>query len=619
MPEIEKTGKERETSMNTKRSKILRAFACALLAFILVDALNRYFFWETSFSAYNDRPFHASSILNVFAFIGCCWLFSGARGTEKRTRVVSAVYGAVMAGALVLGRSLYLTDRLSAAFVPAEKLISSAVIFVGFAALIAAVCIRLLPLLSDENFPAGPDHPRRGFFPLVWGLLFLAWLPALLAYWPGVHAYDAWMQTPQALGQLSGYNRIHPPLHTMLWALCIRVGSGCGVNPLTLYALLQMLAVSAAFAWALRTLRRLRVNRWLLLAAFAFFAFNPALAIFSISMTKDVLFGAFLFLLFLQSTLLVRDPTSFLRSPRAVAGFVLCGTLSLLLRNNALYMLLLAAPFFLIALRREFWRTALLFALCVIPYWIVNGPVYDALGVQPAWETEALSVPMSQIANVALNDRDALSEEELEAIGQFFPIDKIEDIYNPRFADYVKHNFDKEAYYRDRGAFYRLWWSLFRRHPDSYVCAFLDLNLPYWYPDAATVDYWSMRDYIEVENVACSEFSTERESKLPRLLALYDRVADFSAFENRPLLNTVFSIATPIWLLLFCAVVLIWKRRWRLLLPLALPFFLWATYMAGPVSNFRYVEPLMTMYPLWIIMALQPDCWLEGGTLCQKS
>ena len=62
-----------------------------------------------------------------------------------------------------------------------------------------------------------------------------------------------------------------------------------------------------------------------------------------------------------------------------------------------------------------------------------------------------------------------------------------------------------------------------------------------------------------------------------------------------------------------------WKKRWSLLLPLSLPFFLWATYMAGPVSNFRYMEPLIAMYPVWISMVLQPGRWLDkGGATCQN-
>ena len=595
----------------------VRGVVCALQALCLVGAFNRYFFRDTAFSAFNDRPFHTSSILNVFVFAAGWLLFSRAWEADRRTRRFSALYGVLTAGAMVLGRSLYLTDRLASAFVPAENLLSSLVIFVGFASLIAAVCAVLLPLLKDERFPAGPEGKSR--FLIFWGVIFLAWLPALLAYWPGLHVYDAWTQTPQALGPLTGYSRLHPPLHTAFWTLCIRAGRTCGVNPLTLYGLAQMLAVSAAFAHVTDTMRRMRVSRFAVLGALVWFALNPALAIFSLAMTKDVLFGAALLLLFLKSVLLVRDPGGFLHDARAVTGFVLCGALTLLLRNNALYMLLLAAPFFLIVLHRHIGRVALLLALTLGLFWVVNGPVYDALGIQPAWETEALCVPLSQMANTVLNDRETLDGGELEAIDRYFPTERIGEIYNPRFADYIKHNFDKQAYYSDRGAFFRLWLSLLPRHADSYLCAFLDLNLPYWYPDAATVDYWSGRAYVEVENTGTDAFSVERDSRLPLLLRFYDRVADFSAFENRPLLNTLFSIATPLWLLLFCAAVLGWKKRWSLLLPLTLPFFLWATYMAGPVSNFRYMEPLITMYPLWISMALQPGRWLDkGGATCQK-
>lgn len=603
--------------MRSRRAALVRGAVCTLQAICLVSAFNRYFFRDTAFSAFNDRPFHASSILNVFAFAAGWMLFYRAWEADRRTRRFSALYGVVLAGALVLGRSVYLTDRLTAAFVPAENLFSSVVTFVGFASLIAAVCAVLLPLLKDERFPAGPEGKSR--FPLFWGVIFLAWLPALLAYWPGVHSYDVWVQTPQALGPIAGYSRLHPPLHTMLWALCIRTGKACGINPLTLYGLLQMLAVSAVLAWVLERMRRLRVNRFVLLGAFAWFAFNPALAIFSISMTKDILFGACLMLLFVLSILLVRDPAGFLHDGRAVAGFVLSGAATMLLRNNALYMFLMAAPFFLIVLRRQFGRTALLLALTLGLFWVVNSPVYNALGVQPGIEVEALSVPLSQMAAVALYDRDTLGEDELAGLNRYFEVDRIEFIYNPRFADYIKLNTNSQAYQEDRAAFFRLWFSLLKRYPDTYVSAFLNLNVSLWYPDAATLDYWSGRGYIEVENTDTDAFPVERDSKLPRLLRFYDGIADFSAFENRPLLNTLFSIATPVWLLLFCATALGWKKRWSLLLPLSLPFFLWATYMAGPVSNFRYMEPLIAMYPVWISMVLQPGRWLDkGGATCQN-
>ena len=51
-----------------RRAAPVRVLVCALQALCLVGALNRYFFRDTAFSAFNDRPFHASSILNVFAF-----------------------------------------------------------------------------------------------------------------------------------------------------------------------------------------------------------------------------------------------------------------------------------------------------------------------------------------------------------------------------------------------------------------------------------------------------------------------------------------------------------------------------------------------------------------------
>ena len=172
---------------HTKAVSIVRTLLCMLLAFCLVDALNRYFFWHTSFSDFNDRPFHSSSILNLFAFAGAFMLFHGSRSVDRRALRFSAVYAVLMAGALVLGRSLYLTDRLSSVFFPRDNFLSSIVIFVGFSALITALCVRLLPLLADEHIPVGPEENRGSLFLFAWILIFMAWFPALLAYYPGIH------------------------------------------------------------------------------------------------------------------------------------------------------------------------------------------------------------------------------------------------------------------------------------------------------------------------------------------------------------------------------------------------------------------------------------------------
>ena len=74
-----------------------------------------------------------------------------------------------------------------------------------------------------------------------------------------------------------------------------------------------------------------------------------------------------------------------------------------------------------------------------------------------------------------------------------------------------------------------------------------------------------------------------------------------------PLIANLFSIAMPIWVMLFSSVILILKRRYKYLLVILLPMLLWATYLLGPVSNSRYIWPLMMIYPVFLFLILENE------------
>ena len=65
-----------------------------------------------------------------------------------------------------------------------------------------------------------------------------------------------------------------------------------------------------------------------------------------------------------------------------------------------------------------------------------------------------------------------------------------------------------------------------------------------------------------------------------------------------------FSIASPVWVLLTCILLLVRRGRARYVTCVVPFFFLWLTYMAGSVSNFRYIFPIYACYPLFFYLAL---------------
>jgi hypothetical protein len=92
---------------------------------------------------------------------------------------------------------------------------------------------------------------------------------------------------------------------------------------------------------------------------------------------------------------------------------------------------------------------------------------------------------------------------------------------------------------------------------------------------------------------------------------MYERVASFEAFADIPVVSVLFGIALPLQLMILTAGTLFARgkgRRSAFLLPSA---FLWLTFIAGPVSNFRYVFPMVLLYPLYLCVIAEPDKVLE--------
>lgn len=174
--------------------------------------------------------------------------------------------------------------------------------------------------------------------------------------------------------------------------------------------------------------------------------------------------------------------------------------------------------------------------------------------------------------------------------------------FNPRFADPVKRLFVSD----DKAGFLSIWLDLGLTYPKDYLKEFLNLNIPYWYLPASNIDPYSQRDYIETGIYKSEYYSFERTEGFPLLHAWYDAAAQDKLGSRVWPLAPFLSISLPIWLLLACCCTLVatGRKRGALFCIVAIAF--WVTFLFGPVSNFRYVFPLLCIYPIAIASVLRP-------------
>lgn len=455
-------------------------------------------------------------------------------------------------------------------------------------------------MLREDIFSSRGRYVKGKKWLLAWFLMFLCYLPCYIAFYPGIMSYDSKRITEQALG-LRPFDNFQPFLHTVLWAACIRIEQRCGIaqSGIVIYSVSQMLILTGIFTYVLYFMVK-NGGKILGTLSFLFYAFCPSIVLFSFITTKDILFGASVLLFVLLLIQLCEDTVAFMGSRRKVCLFTVTGIVCCLLRNNMIYVLILtsfAVPFMI---RNERKKLMVSFMAVILGYYFIVGPVYGAIGVMPGYAREMLSVPMSQLANVYRNEGADLEPEDQEIMRAYIPdIEK----YERHFADPIKYTFNEELYRENKGEFWGIWLKYLKQETFQYADAFLALNVPLWYMGMDTVD-----PYISL-GLFSRHYTFEYKDVLPKVKEFYTKVAEYHKGEvgilQWPVVKQFFSVALPVWVLFIAVCALIAKKQRKWILPVLPLILLWMTYLLGPVSNFRYMFPIIISYPVIAMLVLQ--------------
>ncbi len=581
-----------------------------------------YLIFSACFAGSVKYVFFEETGFGIPVVIACAAAFAGFLIFGLLSRPLSGVinksavfFAVVFTFCVNVGKTLYYKNSFEYIHSSSVNIILFVISLAGFFAVTYSLCAFFFRLLKNEkgekrHYAGNPlyrMHPLVRYF-IVWACIFMLWLPVYLAYYPGVFSYDIPNQTMQVLKGLSegfsAFNMNHPPLHTLLWALCINAEKTIGIKAVVIYSICQMLLLSGVCAKLIHLLFYREVRFWIIIVSFLFFSVNPVVALLSFSITKDVCFACLLLLTVIDIVYLVKEPGKYVRMPGFWVSFIIHSALAILFRNNAFYAFIVLVPIAVIVLIK-YWKHILpLFVIPLIISWLITNVVFVNMGIQPGDLGETASIPSQQIAKVVKYEDPVKHKEEID---KYLPYETIGEKYNPRFSDPVKYTFKKDYFENNTDAFYKLWFTMFKEYPTYYASSFLDLNLPYWYPFAESVDKYAQRKYIETDIRENEYYTPVRQGFFPGMLKIYERIADFSAFEKIPTVVNIFSLQFPIWALFFCFCVLLTKGRWKKQIILSPYFLLWLTYILGPVSNFRYIFPVFIAYPLLLALIFDTD------------
>lgn len=470
-------------------------------------------------------------------------------------------------------------------------------------------------------------------------IIFICWLPWLIALYPGVFApndtldqlqqyfgYQSW--TSLMVGDASQgvyLNNHHPVIHTILLGSFVAAGNSLGSANIGLFCfvIFQTVVIILGISLTVRQCRELNIDSKFLYIAVAFISLNPVFPILSSCVTKDTLFSGFL-LIFIAETL--RLNKAFLRNPedrkslfRCLPPLVLSGLFASLLRQTMVYVYV-AILLLLLSAMMICWRTKRLSSLKMLRYSIYGVTVvilinlaivkvaFPLARIAPSSEAETLAVPIAQIARYANTNPEQFSHKYSSAVKQVLDLDSLSSYY-PANIDSIKNARKVNASSDDYKALTESWISILVEDFGGAVRAWAQLCRSYFSLSYSYSYIWtnsfsypagnSMVNHLpQLQEMGLSFHESGINTETRNMIAdLYENIIS-------SLFAVFFNMGLYAWLIELCLICSIIKHNPLSISVFTIAFLLLGTLLFSPADSLlRYMQPLMLLCPLVMPLA----------------
>lgn len=455
---------------------------------------------------------------------------------------------------------------------------------------------------TPEEKPQSSKRLRQIFIG-VWAALMVAYLPCLLAFYPGLYCYDMSWQWQQFIGGV--YTTHHPLIHTVLSAGLIEIGRvlfGSYEKGLFLHSIVQLLIMTGSMAFAIRFLVKWNMPKKIWIVTGVFFVFYPFFPVLGISTTKDIVFGC----LFLMVFVCICDME---QKKRMYTGwrlsfFYLLSIVTCLFRNNMVYGLALIAAGVLAVLimrsvqKKSCRKLGIVWGLIVL---IVIGSHFSFSGLETMFhaqkgsKAEMLSLPMQQMARVYVRHTEEMNPRDRLLMEQFFEKNWLVK-YKYYVSDPVKAGMDMQLVEEKPGEFIKMWARLGRQFPAEYLEAPLYNTFGLWYlggDSSCYVEYQMSQPFDE-------EHAVELRSKFPAAQAYYKWFQDQNLHRYLPGISVIFYTSFYMWVILICGWYLLAAKRYEHAFAVLFLLAYAATLVFAPCILPRYFLGLILSTPVLI-------------------
>ncbi len=448
----------------------------------------------------------------------------------------------------------------------------------------------------------------------IW--IVLAYLPAYLAYYPGICSYDITIQEEQILSHQ--YIEHHPLAHTLLVEGFLRFGKVLGSANLGmgLYTLFQMLLLAFALAYGISVVGKFCKRKGTLLVLQLYAMFFPYHWYMALSTTKDTLFAAFCLLYLVLFFELLEEKS---HSVKKYISLVVSTVGMILYRNNAKFAVLPVVFLLFMTLvfaknRKPFAKLFALHTLGFIMGALVLVLLSKSVHATAGDKREMLSIPIQQLSRVMVYHEEEIGEKDKALINDFL-LDEAYRMYRPEIADPVKkHTYTYVFRYRFK-EFMGTYLGLMGKYPGDYINAVLAVDAGYLYPFDESHAWINVNGkdvglgFIQTRFLddELYKLSVYKDSKMPGLRHLLEVFADRNMYLQLPILKYLFMPGCYLWAWVFVFGYLWWKRRFVRMLPVIFVLAYLGTLLLGPTVQLRYLYPFMIALPFGMGFAGKRD------------
>lgn len=587
----------------TKEKKISQreSFVCFLLSCIAVFTLHCKF--EIFGGGFPDsallnglnklyNTFYATEFADIFTLTAVYLMLRFVVAREEYRDTATMIFSLILSVTLVVSISFHKFNSADFLFANVYQLLISLFCIVGFWIILYGIirCVCFLFEKAAGRKRSGCSRPflEKHFFLIGFAVIFLGWLPWIVMNYPGSGCPDSVLQLREFFGDAE-WGAGHPPLSTVIMGSLFSFGRfAVDANfGYFLYCLMQTCAGAAIFTLSMKKLKDIGVPAVWCLIGIAFFAFTPFWGTYAQWVEKDLLYAeAAVLQTVCMMDILVRRQCS---TKNAVL-LAISTLFAVFLRNNGIYAVLPALILLAVWLKAAARRRIAVVTLSVVLFY--EGAMkllYPALDIQGLSVIEALSIPFQQTARYVCEHSDEVTEEERAVIEEVFGYEFMFH-YDPVISDPIKIHCKTV----ELGEYYKIWFKMFFKHPETYVAAFINKGYGYLAPVSQNIEAWIQTDcYPYMEQLGVYHVFDE---KVPNILGQI-----WNLSQVLPLVRYLCTPGLYTWIVVVLAMILM-KYRKRSALILFVPSLMnILVCLASPLAGaIRYELPAVASVPMLI-------------------